>query len=439
MKRWPIVLLIIIAVILLLSPAIVGRIAERNLDENLSWARDENADLDIEAESFERGWFTSEGRHRLTIRDGSIAQVIAGSSTDLPGGPPVLIIDTRIDHGIVPVTSLSRERGTLQPGIASAVSTLKLDPGDGQLLDLPGKIYSFVSLTGETAMRFLAEPGESLTHSANVRWQGADITVTTSPSKRRFTIDGTIQPTMLDSFGVETDIGTITIEADQDQSEFRLGVGTFALTVDSFLLTSSGVPNSGFGALSLSVDNALDDDRIDGKVSLTIDEIVTPDIGTMDFDMNATFTDIDAEAFANIAEAARVAQESRAPAATDDFAFVVNDDLQAIASRGLELDIENLDVTLPEGDWRTSINIEIPPDDGPFSWPGVALRTNGVADISVSASLYDYMMQVDPQAGSLIAMGFVVREGDRYVMRAEIDGGALTINGAPLPLEQLLQ
>ena len=28
-------------------------------------------------ESFERGWFTSEGRHRLTIRDGSIAQVVA--------------------------------------------------------------------------------------------------------------------------------------------------------------------------------------------------------------------------------------------------------------------------------------------------------------------------------------------------------------------------
>ena len=72
MKRWPIILLISRALIVVVSPGIVGHFAEKNLDENLRWLQAENDDIIITAETFDRGWFTSEGQHRITLKSGSL-------------------------------------------------------------------------------------------------------------------------------------------------------------------------------------------------------------------------------------------------------------------------------------------------------------------------------------------------------------------------------
>lgn len=436
MKRWFVILIIALALILLLSPAIVGRLAERNLAENLSWVQDENADLEIEAESFERGWFNSEGRHRITLHDGTIAELVAGASGETGNGSPVLVIDTRIDHGLLPFTSLGREQGTLAPGIASAISTLKLDPGNGELLDLPGRVLSFADLTGNTEFRFLMEAGEFAERGTAMEWQGADVAVTASPARRQFAVKGEIEPVALDSFGVRTELGAVRIDAEQDLSRYNLGVGSIQLDVESFLLSSAGVPDSGFGRMSLVGDSDLDGTRLSGDVTVSIEDIATPNVGDADMQVEVALADVDAEVLGNIVRAAQAVEDS--PTAAEDFMFVVQDDLQQLVAGGMTFDMRRFDLTLPAGDWQSSMKIEIPADDGAFSWPSVALRMNATANLSVSAGLFEYLMEVEPQAGAIIAMGIVVREGDRYVMRAEIDGGALTVNGAPIPLTGLL-
>ena len=123
MNRWFVAFLITLAVIVLVSPGIVGRLAEKNIAENLDFVASENDDVVVTTESFDRGWFTSEGRHRIELRD----------DADEHDRVPSLIIDTHIDHGLIPLTSMSRASGSLKPGLASAVSTMTLDPGDGEL------------------------------------------------------------------------------------------------------------------------------------------------------------------------------------------------------------------------------------------------------------------------------------------------------------------
>jgi hypothetical protein len=41
---------------------------------------------------------------------------------------------------------------------------------------------------------------------------------------------------------------------------------------------------------------------------------------------------------------------------------------------------------------------------------------------------------MNPQAGSLVAMGFLVKDGEDYVMAAEYAQGLVNVNGAPMPL-----
>ncbi len=67
MNRWFVALLITLAVILLVSPGIVGRLAEKSVEENLDFVASENDEVVVTTESFDRGWFTSEGR-RVTRR-----------------------------------------------------------------------------------------------------------------------------------------------------------------------------------------------------------------------------------------------------------------------------------------------------------------------------------------------------------------------------------
>ena len=195
MKRWPIILLISLALIVVVSPGIVGQFAEKNLDENLSWLQAENDDIIITAETFDRGWFTSEGRHRITLKSGSLL-AFSGVGVDPPAGRlPSLVIDTRLDHGLVPLGSLGREQGSLMPSLASSVSTLKMDTGDGDLIDLPGVIYSSIGLTGNSTFHYLMEPGSQSDQDTLVTWSGADITISTVPSDRLFSAKGNIQPT----------------------------------------------------------------------------------------------------------------------------------------------------------------------------------------------------------------------------------------------------
>ena len=146
MKRWLLALLVLAAVIVFVSPGIVGHLAERQMQQNAEWANQENADVALTTESFDRGWFSSVGRHRLSLSGTDLA---AKMGTAVGDEAPSIIFDTRVDHGILPFTSLSGDAGSLKPGLARTVSTMQLDPGDGELVPLPGKIFSEIGLSGE--------------------------------------------------------------------------------------------------------------------------------------------------------------------------------------------------------------------------------------------------------------------------------------------------
>ena len=193
MNRWFVAALITLALIVLVSPGIVGRLAEKSVEENLNFATSESDDIVVTTESFERGWFTSEGRHRIEARDATLRSLLQGTSGDYTQ-PPALLIDTHIDHGLLPVSSMSRDAGSLRPALAITVSTIKLDPGNGELIDIPGKIYSEVGLTGETASRFVLDAGSRQIADKTLELQGADITVLMNPADGAISVEGTVQP-----------------------------------------------------------------------------------------------------------------------------------------------------------------------------------------------------------------------------------------------------
>ena len=114
----------------------------------------------------------------------------------------------------------------------------------------------------------------------------------------------------------------------------------------------------------------------------------------------------------------------------------IEDDLQNILAAGAEIRINQLDVTLPQGKIATKVTVEIPEGDATadFSWGAVLLAMTANADVRMPVELFEFMQLMNPQAGSLLAMGLLQREGDDYVLNAEYAQGLLNVNGAPMPI-----
>ncbi len=437
MKRWPVVLLLSLAVIVFLSPGIVGHLAEKSLDENLSWLEAENDDLVITSLQFDRGWFTSEGRHRVTLKDGSLFD-----SLDLDGGknhagPASLIIETRLDHGLLPLASLGREEGSLEPGLGSSVSTMKLDHGDGSLTDLPGTIYSRIGLTGNSSFHFVMDAGSQTEADSQVSWTGADITVFTNPASRSFRISGDIQPTTMASYDVTTEVGLVTFEIHQDRSQYNYGIGTLNLAIESVTVSSPGEPLAGFGEIILDVESELDGDRVNGRSAISLTRVLVPGTGPVNVDLDFAANGIDAQLLETLIGTLQGAQSS-APGSVllPEVSAQALSEIQNLLDKGVNIQVERFDVSLPQGDLSTTISINIPEavDGKPFSWPRLLLATIAAVDLSMSVSLFELIQALNPEATTLLALGMLKRNGDNYEMTVRYEKGLMTINGAPMAI-----
>jgi uncharacterized protein YdgA (DUF945 family) len=437
MKRWLVISLVLLALIILVSPGIIGQLAEQNMEENIQWAESESPGVSITREAFDRGWFTSEGQHRVVLQGGQFRDA-AQKYADVSGNPelPSLLIDTRFDHGLLPVTSLSRDAGSLIPGLASTVSTFQLDPGDGEPLSLPGTLYSEVSLTGATDSRLLVEAGSYQHEQALINWEGADLAIYSDRNSGKISVHGSIQPWSLAADEGGAKIGAIQIDADQVRTEYGFNVGPANVDLGAITIDAEG-QQIVFGGMAVRMDSDVDDGRVNSTAKMTVSDVVIPGFGNVAMVMDTSMSRFDAASLGAVVVALRDAQASDNPEVALQMIFPeIEGDLQSLARAGAELRFDQLDVTLPQGTVATKVVVDIAEmdADAEFSWPAVLLAMTASIDLRLPAELYDLATTMNPQAGSLLAMGILQKDGDDYVMAAEYAQGLVSVNGVPMPI-----
>lgn len=432
MKKGIVALLLVLAIIVLVSPGIVGRLAEKSMDENLDWAATESDEVTVTSQGFDRGWFSSAGQHRVEVRDGELRDgLLALAGEHGFDELPVLIIDTKLDHGLVPVTSMSRDKGSLMPGLGSAVSTLSLELEDGERVDLPGTIYSEVGLTGELQSNLLLEAGSYTEGGATASWGDVDIVVTASPENRAIGFEGTIESLSGSSIDYDAGISNIEFSGTQQQTRFGFSVGDATLTVASATIPSAqGVQT--VGPMRVVSEAELDDDRVSGRAAVTLDNLPFPDLGPGRVDIDLTLTNMDAAALGGLS---RALDDIEQYVTGDEMLRAMERDLQRLLAAGFELQFDQIDVTLPQGTMKTRLNVALAETDlDQFTWTAALLALDASLDLSMSEELVAIATASDPQMNAAIGMGFFRPNGDVYEMQAEFKQGLLTVNGAPMPL-----
>lgn len=433
MKRWLVIAIVVVALIILVSPGIVGRLAERNMEQGIVAARAQNPGLGISTESFERGWFTSAGRHRVVFAGGQLRDARdAGVGNDAV----TLVIDTRIDHGLLPFTSLGRDEASLMPGLATTVSTFHIDPGNGELIPVPGTFSNNVSLTGSSSGHLLLEAGGFDRGDTRMSWQGTDLRIKSNPQNGDLSIAGDVLPFEIGDENGSAAFGAIEVDAGQEGTRYGFRIGKIDLSVDGANFVSGGNASS-VERLVISADSDIDGGRVNGKSHLEITGAEMPGIGRSGMVVDISLKNIDAESFGVIKAAADRANESGNPQIDfDTFYPQVENELKALAGAGAEIRIERFDISLPQGTVVSSLAIGVPElEKGKtFTWPGAALGATADLQLRIPTEVYEMLVVINPQTNVLLATGMLQRDGDDYVMDAKYAKGLVTVNGAPMPM-----
>ena len=434
MKKGVVALLILLAVIVLVSPAIVGRLAEQSMDENLNWAARETGSVRVSSEEFTRGWFSSEGQHRIEVGEGPLLAILEdlGHGAD-PDELPVLIINTKLDHGLIPVSSMARERGSLAPGLGSAVSTLQLELPDGETFDLPGTIYSKVGLSGQLESNYLLPAGSYPIDDMTATWGDMDITVITDPVSGEATFKGAIGALALGNDSDGLSLASLGFDGKQKPTPHGFATGDVQFELADLSIRAGGVDATTINSLSVRADSKLDDNRVDADAAISMTMQQLPQYGQMSFDMDFALVGADAAALGRIQQGLESAQTT-----TQDPMImygVIEKDLMQLFASGFDMNFERFEIALPEGTVTSKMLFSFPESDAAtFEWTSLLLGTEASIDLSIPAELVETVGQSNPQLAAAIGGGFLTLRGDAYVMEARLKKGLATVNGAPIPL-----
>ncbi len=438
MNRWIVVVLVALAVIVLVSPGIVGRLAERNVKDSVEWAKTRHDDFVVTQETFKRGWFTAAGRHRIELKKGALRSTLATIAGAIdPDRTAALIVDTRIDHGLVPVSSMSRNAGSLQPALASTVSTLQIERGNGELIAIPGQLNSRISLAGETSSRYALPAGSYANENLDLQWQGGDLHFMINASASDLQYDGRIDPLSLRSGSDRLLIGGARFDGRQQATEYGFSVGSIVLSLEDAALENPVSGPTAVARLTLDASNELVGDRVNGSSTLDASGISIPGLGETDLGLDVVVNGLDARTLQTIIEELQAAREAADPEAAFANAYDrIESDIQSFLLAGAEVRFDRIDLSLPQGEVTATMRFTLPEADAAqaFSWPTLLLALTAAADVRVPVAVLEMLQAGNPQAGALVAMGILKRDGDAYVTRAEYAKGLLTVNGAPLPI-----
>lgn len=426
MKKGLVALLLVLALIVIVSPGIVGRLAEKSMDENLEHAAQETGELVVTSQGFDRGWFSSEGRHRVELRRGEIRDMLlALSGADPATNVPALIIDTHLDHGLIPVGSMTRDKGSLRPGLGSAVSTLGIELESGEVRPLPGRIHSKVSLTGDLNSNYVLEAGTTTIDDGTASWGEVDIEVTTSPSSGDIGFKGTVESFELASAWDSITIGNIRFSGDQEPTPYGIRVGPLDISIDNI---GSSTLRQNMGPFRLRSRSSLDDERIDFDIDLNVENTPFEGFGDGSLKLELRLLDADGGAIANIKRRLERFHYDAQPGALEA-------DARRLVARGFEFHLDKFDLSLPQGDIKSKVRVEVDEAerDG-FAWTSLMLDTDASAELSIPATFIDAVATGNNELAAAIGLGYLRKEGDAYVLKAELKNGMLEVNGAPMTL-----
>lgn len=293
---------------------------------------------------------------------------------------------------------------------------------------------------------------------ASIKWGGADLDMVVDSAGAVNRVQGYIAPLWLSAGEDQLTTSRLDINIDQKTESHGLKVGSIAVKSGPLAVRHAtpelpGLPefpglsalpeaaavrkSVGFEALSFEASNDVRKGRVSASSSTNIDGILLPGFGLVDLGVDVALDGFDAPPFVEIFRAWEEAAADVGPLGAFEEIYPAHEEaLQRLLSGGGEIRIDRLDLALPMGAFASHIRFSLPRTDGREapSLPGVLLKLQATIKLRMSATVFDALVEQQPDARGAVAAGFLIKDGDDYKMTVEVAKGLATVNGAPMSL-----
>jgi len=265
-----------------------------------------------------------------------------------------------------------------------------------------------------------------------VSWQPTTIKIAASARTGKIAFDGNIGAMTFGNDQQTVSIDGLTVVGQQTPTPFGFRVGDVDMTMGTMTVDAGGVRAGGVQSMHLKASSSVDDALFAVAMRLEMGKQAVPGFGDISLITDMDFSNIDAAAL----DAVGKRLEDRAGALDpSQLLMAAEDELKDLFAAGLNVSVNQLDVALPMGTVEMKTTIAVPASArATFEWASLLLRTVASVDIRIPENLMQFATSMNPQAGALIGLGYLKKEGDTYVMAAGYKKGVLTINGAPIPV-----
>lgn len=424
MKRWFVAVLLLAAVVLLLSPGLIGLITERQVETHLQKTASAGSGQ-ATTERFERHWFASEGLHRVPLDSPQLRELI---QLLVPSAPPLLppatlLIETEMQHGLLPA-------GSFVPALATGKSRVYVDSG-GQRVELPGEISSRLSLDGGLTLRYPLPAGARQLDGHPVTLEGGELMLSSDATGRSFALELQLDDAAVDDDGERIHAGSVDLRLGGNATAYGFPVGETSLQITDLTVVSPRTPLS-IPTLILDLRSGLEGERLNASFD-TRTAYASADGEEFVLALRSGLSGLQADRLGSVVRRIRQGTVVGGDGALHPY---FDADLRSLLSAGGQFAISELQLHTPQGLVSGELELSLPAAANDRAWPGLLLQAVGAAELSVPRDVVAIAATDNLQ--TLLAMGFLIPDGDYYRMNLQLESGRLTVNGAPLPLTQLL-
>lgn len=427
MLRWLTIVFVVVLIMLVAAPAGIGHVAaarQQFLVDELSRTLPGTV---LVTESVETGWLTSRLRHRVAVNDARLLELTA-DLVARPGReePPVVVIDSLIAHGPWPLL-----KGA--PGLARVRSTLLLLGSDGSTVRLPGEAITDIGFTGAGhTILSLSEIRQPLPDGRGLfSIDAVDATVYYNRNLTHMRSYLKVQRAELVSPRGAIEAEYVQLQGETRRSPELLWSSESSLSLGRFLLTDPLGDIIQADGLRLNIVARSENGLLEHMARIRIDALATPLSATHAIRLDASAGRLDAAAVSTLVERAR--QDGQLTSEPDI--------LRDLVHAGPFIEIQNLVVSGDTGELRFALHVEVPEDEATDVHDTADLLSvlEGTGQLSIDAALLHQVLgsqdlSADPDG--FVSLGFLRPDNDRFIADLRIDGGLITINDLPLPINR---
>ncbi len=441
MKKVIIAVLVLLALVLLIMPGAVGVLAEnqfRALSGNLD---SEAPGLQLLIEDYERGWFSSRARYRLSLEQPVMEASLKEVLDEFPG-MPALVNEAEIFHGPILFAALGREGVSLAPVLAQSFDEISIAPGDNELITLPARVITRLAIAGPHSNHISVARYQHAFDQAGgagtLTWGGMNLRTHFNAELNHVAVEGQI-----DSIDISSDkflfrAGPVTVHSQNSLTEYGLWVGDGQLTWAGMRLDASDKAAFAMGELVAEADSNIKAGKMHQGLQVSLADISINGWQGGPGKLVFSAEKLDAKALGKLVDLLRqLAWRDEKITSSAAVMPVVFPQIQALLAGGPQLAVPELSFGTADGVLSFTGELVFPESTPEAAFAFITGLT-GNAQLRLPVALTDSMATLNPQAEAglraLRNAGFLVSKGNELVLDAAVKGGLLTVNGQPIPL-----